>query len=91
MKEAVKKGYKSNLAKAGLPLTRVSICRRSSQLATDSCHQAGMAYHDTLPYELVPQNFCLEHRGLGPPVAQPQGNSVGSGNGFWTRIKRWFQ
>ncbi len=91
MKEAVKKGYKSNLAKAGLPLTRVSICRRSSQLATDSCHQAGMAYQDTLPYELVPQNFCLEHRGLGPPVAQPQGNSAGSGNGFWTRIKRWFQ
>jgi hypothetical protein len=40
MKEAVKIGYKTDVAKAGLPLTRVSLCRLSSQLATDGCHQA---------------------------------------------------
>ena len=81
MKEAVKIGYKSDVAKAGLPLTRVSLCRLSSQLATDGCHHAGMAYEDALPYELVPQDFCLEHRGVAPRVAQPQGRPP-AGEGF---------
>ena len=91
MKEAVKIGYKTDVAKAGLPLTRVSLCRLSSQLATDGCHHAGMAYDDALPYELVPQDFCLEHRGVAPRVAQPQGPPAGEGGGFWGRVKRWFQ
>jgi penicillin-binding protein 1A len=91
MKEAVKIGYKTDVAKAGLPLTRVSLCRLSSQLATDGCHHAGMAYDDALPYELVPQDFCLEHRGVAPRVAQPQGQPAGEGSGFWGRVKRWFQ
>jgi penicillin-binding protein 1A len=90
MKEAVKIGYKSDVAKAGLPLTRVSLCRLSSQLATDGCHHAGMAYEDALPYELVPQDFCLEHRGVAPRVAQPQGRPP-PGEGFWGRVKSWFQ
>jgi penicillin-binding protein 1A len=91
MKEAVKIGYKTDVAKTGLPLTRVSLCRLSSQLATDGCHHAGMAYDDALPYELVPQDFCLEHRGVAPRVAQPQGQPAGEGSGFWGRVKRWFQ
>jgi penicillin-binding protein 1A len=91
MKEAVKIGYKTDVAKTGLPLTRVSLCRLSSQLATDGCHHAGMAYDDALPYELVPQDFCLEHRGVAPRVAQPQGQPSGEGSGFWGRVKRWFQ
>lgn len=90
MKEAVKIGYKTDVAKAGLPLTRVSLCRLSSQLATDGCHHAGMAYEDALPYELVPQDFCLEHRGVAPRVAQPQGRAP-AGEGFWGRVKSWFQ
>jgi penicillin-binding protein 1A len=90
MKEAVKIGYKTDVAKAGLPLTRVSLCHLSSQLATDGCHHAGMAYEDALPYELVPQDFCLEHRGVAPRVAQPQGQ-VPAGEGFWGRVKRLFQ
>lgn len=90
MKEAVKTGYKTDVARAGLPLSRVSLCRLSSQLATDGCHHAGMAYEDALPYELVPKDFCLEHRGMAPRVAQPQGPS-GSGESFWGRVKRWFQ
>lgn len=90
MKEAVKIGYKTDVAKAGLPLTRVSLCRLSSQLATDGCHHAGMAYDDALPYELVPQDFCLEHRGVAPRVAQPQGQAP-AGEGFWGRVKSWFQ
>ena len=67
-----------------------SLCRLSSQLATDGCHHAGMAYEDALPYELVPKDFCLEHRGMAPRVAQPQGPS-GGGESFWGRVKRWFQ
>lgn len=90
MKEAVKTGYKTDVARAGLPLTRVSLCRLSSQLATDGCHHAGMAYEDALPYELVPKDFCLEHRGMAPRVAQPQGPS-GGGESFWGRVKSWFQ
>jgi penicillin-binding protein 1A len=90
MKEAVKIGYKTDVAKAGLPLTRVSLCRLSSQLATDGCHHAGMAYEDSLPYELVPQDFCLEHRGIAPRIAQPQ-RPPGGGESFWGRVKRWFQ
>lgn len=90
MKEAVKTGYKTDVARAGLPLSRVSLCRLSSQLATDGCHHAGMAYEDALPYELVPKDFCLEHRGMAPRVAQPQGPS-GGGESFWGRVKRWFQ
>jgi penicillin-binding protein 1A len=90
MKEAVKVGYKSDIAKAGLPLTRVSLCRMSSQLATDGCHHAGMAYEDDLPYEIVPQDFCAEHRGAVPRLAQPN-QPAAEGDGFWGRMKRWFQ
>jgi penicillin-binding protein 1A len=91
MKEAVKLGYKSEVPMAGLPLSRVSLCRLSSQLATDGCHHAGMAYEDTLPYEVLPQDFCLEHRGAMPRVAQPQPRPAPQGGGFWGRVKRWFQ
>ena len=90
MKEAVKIGYKSNVAKAGLPLTRISLCRLSSQLATDGCHHERMAYEDALPYELVPQDFCLEHRAAAPRSTQPHGRP-GAGEGFWGRVKSWFQ
>jgi len=92
MKQAVKLGYKTSVPKVGLPLSRVSLCRISSQLATDGCHHAGMAYEDTLPFELVPQSFCQEHRGAAPravPVAQP--TQEASGGGFFGKIKRWFQ
>lgn len=90
MKKAVALGYKTEVPKASLPLSRVSLCRVSSQLATDGCGQAGMAYEDALPYDLVPKNFCAEHQGYAtPPPRQMQ--QPGQGRGLFDRIRGWFQ
>ena len=89
MKKAVALGYKTDVPKVTLPLSRVSLCRVSSQLATDGCGQAGMAYEDALPYDLVPKNFCAEHQGyIAPP---PQGQHRPQGHGLFDRIRSWFQ
>jgi hypothetical protein len=50
-----------------------------------------MAYDDALPYELVPQDFCLEHRSMAPRATQSQGQPDGEDIGFWGRVKSWFQ
>ena len=90
MKKAVALGYRNEVPKASLPLSRVSLCRVSSQLATDGCGQAGMAYEDALPYDLVPKNFCAEHQGYtAPPPRQVQ--QPGQGRGLFDRIRNWFQ
>jgi len=90
MKKAIALGYKSEAPKASLPLSRVSLCRVSSQLATDGCGQAGMAYEEALPYDLVPKNFCTEHVGYAaPPPRQMQ--QPGQGRGLFDRIRNWFQ
>lgn len=89
MKKAVALGYKTEVPKVSLPLSRVSLCRISSQLATDGCAQAGTAYEDALPYDLVPQNFCTEHQGYHAP--QRQGSQPGQGRGLFDRIRSWFQ
>ena len=89
MKKAVALGYKTEVPKASLPLSRVSLCRVSSQLATDGCGQAGMAYEDALPYDLVPKNFCAEHQGYVAPQRQMQPPQ--QGRGLFDRIRGWFQ
>ncbi len=61
----------------------------SSQLATDGCGQAGAAYEDALPYDLVPKNFCAEHAGYIAPRPQPQYRQ--SGRGLFDRIRSWFR
>ena len=89
MKKAVALGYKTEVPKASLPLSRVSLCRVSSQLATDGCGQAGMAYEDALPYDLVPKNFCAEHQGYVAPQHQMQ--QPHQERGIFDRIRGWFQ
>lgn len=90
MKKAVALGYKTDVPKVTLPLSRVSLCRVSSQLATDGCGRAGMAYEDALPYDLVPKNFCTEHAGYAaPPPRQMQ--QPGQGRGLFDRIRGWFR
>jgi len=89
MKKAVALGYKTEAPKASLPLSRVSLCRVSSQLATDGCGQAGMAYEDALPYDLVPKNFCAEHQGFVAPPPQVQYQP--QGRGLFDRIRGWFR
>ncbi|OYW74584.1 MAG: hypothetical protein B7Z37_17150 [Verrucomicrobia bacterium 12-59-8] len=90
MKKAVALGYKTEVPKVTLPLSRVSLCRVSSQLATDGCGQAGMAYEDALPYDLVPKNFCAEHQGYAAPP-QRQMQQPGQGHGLFDRIRGWFR
>jgi penicillin-binding protein 1A len=90
MTKAVALGYKTEVPKVLLPLTKVTLCRLSSQLATDGCGRAGTAYEDALPYELVPQNFCMEHQGYGAPPPQHL-QQPGQGRGLFDRIKSWFR
>ena len=90
MTKAVALGYKTEVPKVLLPLTKVTLCRLSSQLATDGCGRAGTAYEDALPYDLVPQNFCMEHQGYGTPPPQHQ-QQPGQGHGLFDRIKSWFR
>lgn len=89
MKKAVALGYKTDVPKVTLPLSRVSLCRVSSQLATDGCGQAGMAYEDALPYDLVPKNFCTEHQGYVAP--RPQVQHHHQERGLFDRIRSWFR
>lgn len=89
MKKAVALGYKTEVPKVTLPLSRVSLCRVSSQLATDGCGRAGMAYEEALPYDLVPKSFCTEHAGYAAP---PQRQMLqGQKRGLFDRIRSWFQ
>ncbi len=89
MKKAVALGYKTEVPKVSLPLTKVTLCRVSSQLATDGCGHAGTAYEEALPYDLVPQNFCVEHQGRAPPP--PQSQQQGPRRGLFDRVRGWFR
>ena len=76
------------MPKVTLPLSRVFLCRVSSLLATDGCGQAGMAYEDALPYDLVPKPFCTEHAGYRAPPPQVHHSQ---GRGLLDRIRGWFR
>jgi len=89
MKKALALGYKTEVQKATLPLSRVSLCRVTSQLATDGCGRAGTAYEEALPYDLIPQNFCMEHQGYATPPQQMQ--PQGQERGLFDRIRGWFR
>lgn len=89
MKKAVELGYKTEVPKVLLPLTSVSLCRVSSQLATDGCGRAGTAYQDSLPYDLVPQSFCLEHQGHASPRQAPSAPTAR--RGLFDHIRGWFR
>jgi penicillin-binding protein 1A len=89
MKKAVALGYKTEAPKVLLPLTKVSLCRVSSQLTTDGCGHAGTAYEEALPYDLVPQGFCMEHPGYAAPP--PQHMQQQPQRGLFERIRGWFR
>ncbi len=89
MKKALALGYKTEVPKVTLPLSRVTLCRVSSQLATDGCGRAGTAYEDALPYDLVPQNFCTEHHGHAAPARQMQ--QPGQRRGLFDFIRGFFR
>lgn len=88
-KKAVELGYIPAAPHTSPPLTKVSLCRLTSQLATPGCQAAGMAYEDELPHGLIPQGFCQMHQGA---YAQPAASRRGlGGSGFFDRIRGWFQ
>lgn len=85
MNRAVALGYATTAPRPEPPLSRVALCRRSSALATSGCQDAGCAYEDDLPYELVPEVFCRLHRGEETdPPSPPRAPSL------WQRVRRWF-
>lgn len=95
MKAALERGLESEVPRVQVPLSKITLCRVSSQLASQGCAHADTAYEDELPYELVPQAFCTIHEGYtapgqpaytGRPNSRPQNSP-----GLWDRFKGWFQ
>ena len=93
MNAGLASGYRPTVPKAELPLTHVSVCRISGQLATDNCRANGNAYEVDLPYDLAPRDFCTVHTGPAINTAQQRPGSPEKnegGGGFWSRFKRLF-
>lgn len=90
VKKAVELGYIPPGPRTEPPLTKVALCRLSSQLASPDCQATGTAYEDDLPFDLIPQNFCTSHQGMvaqpPPGYAQPRVR----GPGLFDRIRGWF-
>jgi penicillin-binding protein 1A len=90
-KKAVELGYIPAGPRAEPLLTKVALCRTSSQLATPGCQSVGAAYEDELPYELVPQGFCEAHSGMiAHPSSAPRASGP-RGPGLFDRIRGWFR
>lgn len=91
VKKAVELGYIPPGPRTEPPLTKVALCRLSSQLASPDCQATGTAYEDDLPFDLIPQNFCTSHQGMvaqpPPGYAQPRAR----GPGLFDRIRGWFR
>jgi penicillin-binding protein 1A len=92
MKAAIERGFETDVPRVQVPMSKVQLCRVSSQLATQGCSLAGSSYEDELPYELIPQAFCSVHQGYAtrPAYGQAQGQS-GDQPGFWDRFRGWFR
>ncbi len=91
VKKAVELGYNPPGPRTEPPLTKVALCRLSSQLASPDCQATGTAYEDDLPFDLIPQNFCNSHQGM---IAQPPpgySQSKPRGPGLFVRIRGWFR
>jgi membrane peptidoglycan carboxypeptidase len=59
---------------APVPQAQVRLCAAGGGLAGDGCVAAGCHYEDTLPYELIPAQFCNLHGGTpGRDAAEPEG------------------
>lgn len=86
MKRAGELGYSPSNSAPEPPMSRVALCRHSSELATEGCYAAGCAYEDELPYELVPGVFCHLHGG-----SDAGASSARQGPSVWQRMRRWFE
>jgi penicillin-binding protein 1A len=88
MKSAVALDYKPVALAAEALDSEVTLCRVSGQLATAACQQAGQAYTDELPVEMVPQSACAVHGGGGIFTrTEPREKK----DGFFGRLFRWFK
>ncbi|BCX50309.1 hypothetical protein HAHE_42170 [Haloferula helveola] len=70
MKTADRLGYKAEGLRSKLSFTDCRLCRTSGQRATEGCEEAGEAYTDSVPLDLVPGpgSFCQIHQG-DPSIA----------------------
>lgn len=87
MNGAVELNYKATTLKAEPMMTKVNLCRTSGKLAVSGCQNAGQAYVDELPDEMIPEMFCSLH-GSGGRFERP---SAPKGGGLWNRFKGFFK
>ncbi|HSJ04869.1 MAG: transglycosylase domain-containing protein [Verrucomicrobium sp.] len=87
MKAGVELNYKSTTLKAEAVESPVLLCRVSGQLATEACRQAGQAYEDELPVEMIPQGACGVHGG----GIFTRNESPAKKEGFFGKLFRWFK
>ncbi len=91
VKKAVELGYIAAGPRIEPPVTKVGLCRLSSQLASPACHASGTVYEDDLPLDMVPQGYCGAHAGV---IAQPQpgyDRPRPRGPGLFDRLRGWFR
>lgn len=90
MNAAVKLGYKTEVPKVEVPLTRVALCRISGHIAHDGCYRSQAAYEDEIPFEVVPRTFCEVHGAAGI-ASQLPGAPRPAGRSLWDRIRGLFR
>lgn len=88
MKESVALDYRPAALRAEALDEEVTLCRVSGQLATTACQQAGQAYKDALPLEMIPQATCSLHAGGG---IFSRTETDEKKPGFFGRLFRWFK
>ncbi|CAN5420118.1 penicillin-binding protein 1A [soil metagenome] len=96
MKHAEKIGYRLEAPKAQPALAQVNLCRVTGGLSTQGCANAGVAYQDDIPHDLVPQGYCQQHQGVRAPPPQAQRGSAPAPSGqqrksLVDKIKGWFR
>lgn len=74
MKTADRVGYRAGDLHSKVNLRDITLCRHSGKHATQGCHQAGTAYTDQVPADIVPEknDLCPIHPARAQPVNESQ-------------------
>ena len=63
-------GYPAGKLRPSIPMTNITLCRISGNVAGSGCQRAGMAYRASIPHELAPRQSCRGHRGKNTSTAK---------------------